>query len=365
MRWADLHFLLVKRLWLFALAHHVFTPSEAAASVRKLDNDVFWDSAAQVELMRLLVTRWMEFDPADRSEIETSLRQGIARDLFPSDAIENEDKWVSIRDSSIFKRLKRVEAAGGELATDSQNLLKEISARHLQWKASAGDRDDFSSWIEGGWGPMGHPELLEKIADESLVKEAVRLQSERPFEEGDVWRKCCSADPYRALQGLGLEAGHGRWEAGAWRDLLWAAADNGEQELQFQLADLLLQMPDGLLQELLRPAAMWLRDRREVLSPADVPGGPWFLRLWDHLASLTYRDQEPEDAGAFSNDLVDQSVNSPGGILAWTLLDALIATKPAAAAGLGLELSLRFDKIVIADGRPGLLGARVSCVQPP
>jgi hypothetical protein len=284
------------------------------------------------------------------------LRQGIARDLFPSDAIENDDRWVSIRDSSIFRRLKRIEAAGGELATDSQNLLKEISARHLQWKASAGDRDDFSSWIEGRWRPMGHPELLEKIADESLVNEAVRLQSERPFEEGDVWRKLCSADPYRALQGLGLEAGHGRWEAGAWRDLLWAAADNGEQELQFQLADLLVQMPDGLLQELLRPAAMWLRNRREVLSLADVPGGPWFLRLWDHLASLTYRDQEPEDAGAFSNDLVHQSVNSPGGILAWTLLDALNATKPAAATGLGPEFEPRFDKIVAADGRPGLLG---------
>jgi hypothetical protein len=61
LRWTDSHFLLVKRLWLFALAHHVFTPSEAAESVRKLDNHTFWDSGAQVELMRLLTTRWIEF----------------------------------------------------------------------------------------------------------------------------------------------------------------------------------------------------------------------------------------------------------------------------------------------------------------
>ena len=360
LRWADSHFLLVKRLWLFALAHHVFTPSEAGASVRKLGNDVFWDSGAQVELLRLLTTRWMAFDPADRSEIEARLRQGIACDLFPSDEIENEDKWVSIRNSSIFKRLKRIEAAGGELAIDSQNLLKEISARHPQWKPSAGDRDDFSSWIEGRWGPMGHPELLEKIADESLVNEAVRLQRERPFEEGDVWRKFCSADPYRALQGLGLEASHGRWEAGAWRDLLGAAVDNGEQELQFQLADLLLQMPDGPLQQLLRAAAIWLQKRREVLSAADGPGGQRFLRLWDHLASLAYREQDPEDARAFGDDLLMQSLNSPSGILARSLLDALIATKPSASMGLGPEFEPRFDKLWLRTGVPVFWGAFIS-----
>jgi hypothetical protein len=355
-QWTDSHFLLIKRLWLFALAHHAFTPSEAGTSARKLDDDAFWSSGAQVELMRLLATRWMEFDPADRSEIEARLRQGIGRDQFPSDAFENEDRWLSIRDSSIFRRLKRIEAAGGVLATDSQNLLKEISARHQQWQAREGDRDDFSSWIEGGWGPMGHPELLETIADEGLVKEAARLQTEQHFEEGDIWRKFCSADPNRALQGLRLEASHGRWKPGAWRDFLGTSVDNGDRDLQFQLADLLLQMPDGVLQELLRPAAIWLQKRREVLSAANVPGGPRFLVLWDHLASLTYREQEPENIGAFGDDLLTQSLNSPGGILAWSLLDAVIATNPSAGVRLGPEFEPRFDIIVVAGGRPGLLG---------
>lgn len=357
LRWADSHFLLVKRLWLFTLVHDLYTPSEAAASVRKLDDDAFWESGAQVELMRLLTTRWMEFDSADRSAIEARLRQGIARDLFPPDAFQNDGEWASIRNSSIFKRLKRIEAVGGVLATDSHNLLKEISARYPQWKASARDRDDFSSWHDGvRYGFDGHPELLEKIADDGLVKEAMRLQREQYFEEGDIWRKFCSADPGRALQGLRQEANNGRWEPAAWRDFLWAAGDNGEPELQFELADLLLRMPDAPLEEHLPSVTSWIRQRREVLSVAERPGGPRFLRLWDHLASLTYRKQEPEDAGAFSDDLLTQSLNSPGGILAWTLLDSLIATEPRADDGLGPEFKPRFDKIVAAKGGPGLLG---------
>jgi hypothetical protein len=190
--------------------------------------------------MRILAGRWMEFDPADRSALEARLRQGLPRHLFPPDAFESEDEWCSMRDSSIFRRLKRIDAAGGALTPESHMLLSEISPRHSKWKASAGDRDDFHSWHEGArWGPAGHPDVLSEIADDGLVKEAMRLQREWYFEEGDIWHMFCAADPDRALRGLQLEADNGQWEATAWRDLLWAAADKGEPELQFELADLL------------------------------------------------------------------------------------------------------------------------------
>jgi hypothetical protein len=254
--WVDSHFLLIKRLWLFTLAHDVFTPGEAAASVLKLDDHAFWDSSARVEIMRILAGRWMEFDPPDRSALEARLRQGLPRNLFPPDAFESEYEWCSMCDSSIFRRLKRIGAAGGALTPESHMLLSEISARHPKWKASAGDRDDFHSWHEGArWGPAGHPDVLSEIADDSLVKEAMRLQRERHFEEGDIWRMFCAADPDRALRGLQFEGNNGQWEAAAWQSLLWAASDKGEREFQFELAGVLARMPDGPLQELLPSAA--------------------------------------------------------------------------------------------------------------
>ena len=359
MAWADSHFLLIKRLSIFAFANNAFTPHEATTAVLKLDDRTFWASGAQVEIMRVLAGRWMEFDLADRPAVESRLRGGIPRELFPNSAIENEEEWVSIHDSSIYRRLKRIEAAGGVLAAESHKRLAEISVRQPKWKPGTDDRDDFSSWSESSSGPSAHPELLADVVDENLVKEALRLQRERHFEEGDIWRVFCSVDPERALRGLQIEANSDRWEAIAWRDLLWAASSKDDPNFQFELADSILKMPADALLEILGTATSWLQTRRETLSQADRVGGSRFFLLWDRFADLAYRVGERSDTSSESdNDLLTQALNRPGGVLAWALLDSLGALKPLPGSGLGSELKPRFDLIAIAAGQPGLL-ARV------
>jgi hypothetical protein len=295
--------------------------------------------------------------------IETRIRQGEPRHLFPPDAFESEEEWRSIHDSSIFRRLKRIELAGGALTDESHQVIAEISARHPSWQPSPGDRDDFHFWHEMRSGPDGQPELLAGIADERLVKEAMRLQRERHFEQGDIWRVFCSADPERALRGLRLEAENGHWDSEAWRCLLWAANDKGDTAFQFALADLILGMPEASLTQLLPSATSWLQRRREVLSGAGQPGAPRFFLLWDRFADLAFAP--PGDAGgaAESDDLLTEALNRPGGTLAWSLLDALAATKPERDSGLGPEFKPRFDRLADAPGRQGLL-ARVYLARP-
>ncbi len=356
--WSESPFLLVRRLALFAFEHSAFSPQEAAANILKLDQETFWASGAQVEIMRILVGRWTQFSDADRFAIEARLRQGVPRDLYRADAFENDDEWNSIWDSSVYRRLKRIEQAGGALTAESRALLAEISARHPQWQPSDGDRDDFSTWHESHWGPDGEPELLADIADDRLVKEAMRLQRERHFEQGDVWRVFCSADPERALRGLGLEAGNGQWDSEAWRCLLWAANEKGDATFQFALADLVLRMPETTLRKLLQSVPPWLQRRREVLSATEQPGGARFLPLWDKLAGLTYGAQGDAADAEDGDDLLTESLNRPGGVLAWTLLDALSGLKPQRDSGLSADLKPRFDRLAAATGRSGLL-ARV------
>lgn len=352
--WADSPFMLVRRLSLFAHQHEAFTPAEAAAAVIKLGDEVFWGNA-RVELMRLLVARWAEFSSLDREAIETRIRQGEPRIPYPADAFENDEEWRSIQDSSIFRRLKRIELAGGALTAESQQVIGEISARHPTWRPSPGDRDDFHFWHEMRSGPDGQPELLAEVADEELVKEAMRLQRERHFEQGDVWRVFCSVDPERALRGLQLEADNGQWDPEAWLSLLWAANDKGDVPFQFALADLMSRMPQPPLSDLLPAATSWLQRQREALSVLDLPGGPRFLPLWDHFADRAYAPQndaaEVEDDG----DLLTESLNRPGGMLASSLLDALAKSKPKPHSGLNAELKPRFDRLANALGRPGLL----------
>ncbi len=355
--WIDSHFLLVKRLSLFVSAVSVFTPHEAATTALKLDDRTFWASGAQVEIMRLLTGRWSEFDQADRLAIESRLRGGIPRELFSSSAIENEEEWLSIHDSSIFRRLKRIEAVGGVISVESQSLLADISARQPKWRPGGGDRDDFNAWMESGSGPDAHPELLTDVVDENLVKEALRIQRDRHFEEGDIWRVFCSADPERALRGLQIESNSERWEALAWRDLLWAANSRDESDFQFELADSILKMPDDTIVEILSSVTSWLQARREILSQDDKVGGSRFLPLWDRFADLAYRANEQNGiVSENDSDLVTQALNRPGGVLAWSLLDTLGALKPLPGSGLNLALKPRFNVIAAATGHPGFLG---------
>jgi hypothetical protein len=166
----------------------------------------------------------------------------------------------------------------------------------------------------------------------------------------------CSADPERALRGLRLEADNGQWHPEAWRCLLWAANDKDDAPFQFALADLMSRMPEAPLRELLPAATSWLQRRRDALSAPNQPDGPRFLPLWDRFADVAYAQGDAEEGE--DDDLLTVSLNRPGGILAWSLMDALRATEPQRNSCFEAEFKSRLDRLVAAPGRPGLL-ARV------
>jgi hypothetical protein len=185
----------------------------------------------------------------------------------------------------------------------------------------------------------------------------LRIQQERRFEEGDIWRVFCSADPDRALRGLLADADTGEWKVEAWRTLLWTAAEKDDAAFQFNMADAILRMPEGTVRELLHPAASWLQRRRSNLMGAGQPNVPRYYPLWDTLAAIAYAVNDVDDDIA-NRDVLTDALNHPGGVLAWTILNALGAAKPEANATLGPELTPRFNRAVDGHGRAGLL-ARV------
>jgi hypothetical protein len=339
-----------------ACAEGVATPQEALATLTRLDDKIFWLSGAQVEIMRLLTGRWPEFSDEERGALEQRIRRGVPRDLFAADAFEDEEEWTSIWDSEVMKRLTRIAVAGGSLSQESLSLLDEIRARHPKWVPSPGDRDDFKMWYENHSGPQGDLQLLANVADGALVAEAMRLQREEQFEQGDVWRMVCSADPQRALRGLEIEVQAGRWEAEAWRCLFWTAGEKSDFAFQLNLGTLLMTMPDAILRELLPSATSWFQRRRELLT-SNPSGGGLFFQLWDKLADLVFITGDTDDSGR-AGDLSTRALNEPGGILAWVLLEHIAAGNPKAGDCLGLEHSRRLSRAVGASGQPGLL-ARV------
>jgi hypothetical protein len=360
--WTETRFLLLTRLHLYALAsREVFPAHEAARAVCSLDDRSFWgrERGAQVEIMRLLTSRWAEFCDEDGGALEVRICEGVPREIFRPDAFDDE-RWESFNDGAVFRRLKRINAAGGVLSADSVAKIDLISQRHPEWVASAGDRDDFQIWHGSVVsGPSGDPGLLSGIADDRLVQEATRLQADRYFAQSDLWSLFCQADPDRALRGLRARAEAGNWDAQAWEGLLWAAHQKGEDQFRRELADALLQAPNSAVESFLSAAVAWLQQQQKVLSDPNQFGGPRYFGLWDTLADLAYSADQNNNAPEQSEeDLVNASVRAPGGKLAWTLYQSLVASEPSQSDGLGLELGPRFDRLVDAPGKPGLM-ARV------
>jgi len=344
------------RLGLFALHEPAaFPPDVASSTIRGLSDEKFWDRSEQVELMRLLAGRWSELPAKDRDQLEERLRRGPPLEMYPLDSFQSEGDWQAVSDRAIQDRLRRLKAAGLALTSKSEVVLVAISRRHPNWKNGGGDREDFAVWSESGNGPSGHPELLTGIGDDKLVAEAMELQRERYFEEGDIWRLIANADPHRALRGLAVEAAHGIWNVSAWRTLFTIAENSGDASLQAAFASEVVGMPDCSLGELVSHASSWLRTKWSTL-PAEGATNP--LALWDRLASLAYDPGAPEASTAAGDgeQLINEALNRPGGVLAWALLETLSSLKPKPSSGLPEVLRPRFDRLMAAGGRAGLLG---------
>lgn len=324
---------LVRRLGLFAAAHALVPSQDAADWIAELDDHDFWVSGGQVEIMKVLVGRWDELPVESRERIEERIIAGLPRTLFPKTEID-EEKWTSIDDSASYRRLTRLRDAGRALSGAALARLAAVQERNPRWKAGPADRDDFHSWSESSSGLSGQPALLANIADDRLVEEAMRIQRERMWDQGDLWRVFCQADPEKALRGLIAHAGAGVWDAEAWRPLIWTVAEGGEPEILAQVADQIIAMPEAQLRDLLDTVASLVQRRRSVLQADDLRGGPRYFSLWDRIAGLVYDGTGPDDGDEGGNDLSTRALNRAGGILVWTLVEAVSALKPEAGSGL-------------------------------
>lgn len=358
--WRASSFVLIRRLHLHALSVPVaYKPDESAAVLLDLDDRFFWSREYRRETMRLMAERWRDFGAASRLALARRIQGGVPRDLFHENASTNEVDWQRTRDHSIFVRFSRIEAAGGALDPESKAVLAKITACHPYFAAGPDDRDDFHSWLSISSGAQGSLSLLTDLPDDRLVREALRLQAEKSFEQRDIWRLLCEADPIRAWRGLKADADAGRWDSTAWR-LLLDVSKLEQVDLQQAIVKSLQEMPLEALSMIADSAALWLRERRLFFVSVE-PSLRLFFNLWDRLAEVVYVKVANNSVLA-GEDLETAALNEAGGMLAWILRDALADTSPSEGEGFGPVLSSRFDRLACASGRSGIL-ARVFLVK--
>lgn len=351
-QWRASSWILTRRLALFADHQEMTPPADAVADIIALDDFDFWVSNAQAEVMKILVDRWDYLPRAPRAAIERRIVDGMPRSLFPKRPIADEE-WDSIHDAASYRRLTRLRTAGRALSRRALARLSKIERRYPLWRPGPGDRDDFHSWSESSSGPQGEPKSLDTVADDRLVAEALRIQQDHAWDQGDVWRLFCQSDPARAFRGLATEAAEGRYRIDAWPPFLWSLRDRPDDALLAQAADLLLAAPDQALLDLADTVASVLQTERVRLAGRYWP-------FWDRLAQVVYGTHAPSlDPG--DSDLSTRALNQSGGVLVWTLLEALSAERPQAGQGLPAPYEARIETALADEGEAGRL-ARIRSV---
>jgi hypothetical protein len=182
------------------------------------------------------------------------------------------------------------------------------------------------------------------------------------WDQGDLWRVFCQADPEKALRGLVAQADAGVWDAEAWRPLIWTVTEGGEPEMLSRVVDQIIAMPDAHLQDLLDTVASLVQRRRSALQAEDFQDGPRYFSLWDRIAGLVYDGTGPDDRDEAANDLPIRALNRAGGILVWTLVEALSALNPEGGSGLPDDYRRRMTLAVTAGSASGQY-ARVQIMQ--
>ena len=272
-----------------------------------------------------LVARWDQFADETRAAVEQRIIAGIPRDLFPEQAFEDEDHWLlryqpcSLPSaSSAWKERARFFSGAKHRATFPPRSWNDTQTGGQ----SPGDRDDFHSWHESSSGPMGEVDLLGGVPESSLVEEALRIQEERCFEQGDLWRKFCEADPERALRGLVHDATGGSWKVEAWRSLFWATGENITDDLRQSVAEQVLNMPEATLGALRGTLADWLRRDGAYLIRAAGGDRHLFWAIWERLAAVTFCATEVSNEPTLK-DVGGRALNEAAGVLAQALMDQL------------------------------------------
>lgn len=350
--WQNSRFLVLKRFFLYGLAHQqAFSSTEVLDGLIGLSDFDFWSSSCQVELMRALVERWDDFDETQRNKIESRICAGIPPGLFGND--DEEDGIAStdvISKLTVLRRLHRLNTTSAQLSNSAVKMYEELRSHHEKVRLSDDDRDSFGSWISYGSGPEGSPDVLDGVPEEKLVNEAFRLQREHPFDQGNLWRILCAMDTNRALKALVADAEVETWHAGAWQTFLMEASGEDNSELQVSIGREILRLPTQFVGENLSNIASWMARRYHNVNEL-------FFPIWDLLCEIVYKEKEHFTSPKI--DILSEALNSAGGRLADVLIRKASDYGYVTNQRFSAEFRERLDKIVTARCQNGLFGRAI------
>ena len=289
-----------------------------------------WDRNVKRETLRFLRKCGEHIRGRQLDHLVEAILRGPPRQMDQEDPTN--DDWNKARDHQILLRLHKLMESGASLPVSAQETYDRIQSDQ-PWQPRGDHSEEFALFVSSGTGAYdledaGALENFEEMSNEKFIEWSGTQTGERilPWECSGGWHLFVENDIRTAVKLLRGASDAKVWPIPPWCTVLGAFEKNGQQnvtnELEQEVANLLIGMPRGELTILALQTARWLEDTRSQL------GKTLRRKLWQRIWEASLEGEEPEG----ELDL-DMTLNHAGGILGEILYAELSEHFPSISAG--------------------------------
>jgi hypothetical protein len=367
------------RLWA-ALSRdsRVSSSREVASALLKLDNQHFWRLHDYPEIAELRAKRFSDLDATDQERLITRLRKGPPRGYWPKKA--NAERVASTRRYWALRELRRIEVAGGGLATrDKQWLDDGVSEFPDLAQLLRPDHGLYDIFEGDTVAAKPDPQYDTLVGTARLQALETAFSSSHggwhddPRERASDWIRQ-PGNPLQILADFESIPDGGTAFGRVWNRFGWAhspALPSDNENVQRDLSkegsrvlSLLAKLPESTASVAIEGLSDWLSmwQKQIILQPESLD---IWLKLWPVAVEATntaqvVEGQPPLDDIFPSSDDSDppdlDTLNSPAG----KLVGVFLARRPDLEKNnrpFDVDVDLRRvrDAVITADGRAGLI----------
>jgi len=353
---ADIFFFRKLKLYAFSKVN-VFEADHVAEELLSLDQEAFWDTDVDRELLFLLVDRWGEFSQESRDQLTDRILAGPDQPSHWSD-----EEFPALRNVGAARYARYLEVQGCELKEDRSEQLAEMIKSIPGWNDGWASSTVIERGSRGGWvGTDEKPDVLISLpvnevasrAKEDLKRDFDSFTEKRPFT-GLV-----KANPRKALSALTIAGKAGDYPEALWSPMINELPADISPRLRRVFLNRVARLPHEVIAGLRHTLGRWLEKNVVVVLEFD-DGLGW--AVYDHIVDGILNggaDAAKSGLGEVrkggkiiqqSRRTLSHAINGPVGMCTEALFHAVPGDEQEAGSLIPDYIKSRFDRLLTAPG---------------
>ena len=326
--------------------------------IMRLDEEAFWDSGCNRELMFLIADRWEEFTETQKAEISARILRGFDKPGHVSD-----EEFTPFMAKIILRRGRWFQNQGCVWPDEQAQQLDEFAESLSDWSDDWAKDTTIKHGVKGGWvGTDDDPQAVMDLPVSEIIDSATKdLEREfNCFTDRRPFTGLVKSDPRRAIAALTYKSKKGEYPKTFWSSLIRDWPEDASDRLTKRMLHCVAILPHASLRELRYTIGDWLRDKMTSYVELDRDLA-W--ALFDQCATALIEDKSGAAAESglgetrIGGEVVSQSrrtlghaINSPIGELTEGLVKSLWASKPDKDSGIPAEYKTRLERLMAVSG---------------